>query len=546
MQAAVGSLKEGNDGHMLSLCDELNNCEQTSAIEVVVEFESDFMQTEQYLRFLDNREKCEDMDAVHRMREELNSFPKEYHTAIVEANAHILSELEYSDMEAIDYAPFAVLKMSVDNLDVEALETLSEAASVEHISVSLGMEVESEASWTETLEEINAYDIVSNSTYTGEGVRIGIYESGGVCDISHSNLVDKDITIRDLEVPLSNHATNVASILSCIAPDARFFVSDVDRLGISWFIEQNCDIVNCSFGYRNNISNGDGTYSEVVYGYRHHIDGLYDYQVKAHGIIVCKSAGNLNTDNRSSKYNPNNRITSPGYAYNVITVGGVNYGTSGIVHANDACYVSNSPYIKPNISAGYTVQIPGRYTDSGTSYATPQVTGCVALLLEAEPSYSLLPELILSLLTSTATKTNDYTQSAGYFDTKVGAGVVNLEKMIQYTQHQLITNTNHTAGAEIYAVEVYRTYGSTLSVGLSWLIGFDLDTGAVLPLTNYGIKIYGPSGNMIGASNLTDSNVELYRQNIALAQTGWYKIVVYQYGAMDENQSRDYLALTYH
>jgi len=103
LQAAVGLLKEGNDGCMLSLCDTSDNCEQTSPIEVVVEFESDFMQTEQYLRFLDNREKCEDMNAVHRMREELNSFSKEYHTAIVVYQYGAMDENQSRDYLALTY-----------------------------------------------------------------------------------------------------------------------------------------------------------------------------------------------------------------------------------------------------------------------------------------------------------------------------------------------------------------------------------------------------------------------------------------------------------
>ena len=103
LQAAVGLLKEGNDGSMLSLCDASDNCEQTSPIEVVVEFESDFMQTEQYLRFLDNREKCEDMNAVHRMREEFNSFSKEYHTAIVVYQYGAMDENQSRDYLALTY-----------------------------------------------------------------------------------------------------------------------------------------------------------------------------------------------------------------------------------------------------------------------------------------------------------------------------------------------------------------------------------------------------------------------------------------------------------
>ena len=68
--------------------------------------------------------------------------------------------------------------------------------------------------WEDNMRAISSSNIVSNGTYTGEGVRIGIYESNGICDVTHSNFAGIDITINnenELEVDL--HANKVATVL---------------------------------------------------------------------------------------------------------------------------------------------------------------------------------------------------------------------------------------------------------------------------------------------------------------------------------------------
>ena len=87
----------------------------------------------------------------------------------------------------------------------------------------------------------------------------------------------------------------------------------MDRIGIQWFIDNACDIVNCSFGYYNNgTPDADGSYSDGVKQYRNDIDGVYDYQILAHFITVVKSAGNYNDNPIYSSYNTGNKAASPG------------------------------------------------------------------------------------------------------------------------------------------------------------------------------------------------------------------------------------------
>ena len=522
-----------------------NNAQESNEVTITVEFESDFMETEKYIEYSEQRENLKTSEDVLAFREGLNSYSKEYHEELIEECLDELEVLEYSEIEAIGYSPFVTLKVDATDLDVEALVYLSECENIENISVEYEPVPETEASWTNTLKGIEAYDIVTDGTYTGEGVRIGIYESGGVCDITHTNLVDKDITLRNSSTATTSHATNVASILSLIAPEAEYYVSDVNQIGIAWFIEQNCDIVNCSFGYSNNTKNSDGTYTEGTRSYKYSIDAVYDYQIRAHFITVCKSAGNKNTNNTSSSYNPDAKVTSPGYAYNVITVGGANrtYTDSAYrwTHASGACYACTSPRVKPNVVAGYTVSIPNVGTGSGTSYASPQVAGCIALLLDKNSAYSAYPERVLSVITSTAQKTYDYSATIGDFDNKVGAGLVSLEGMLNSSIYQNKSNTNTTAKTNVISKSVYLSAGTEVQIGLGWLVTVDLDEEEVY-VTDYDLRIYDSSGNLVKSTYLTNTNIEVLRTTIT--SSGTYTIVAYQYGTMDDNVSRDWMSLT--
>jgi serine protease AprX len=72
--------------------------------------------------------------------------------------------------------------------------------------------------------------------------------------------------------------------------------------------------------------------------------------------------------------------------------------------------------------------IPFYTTMSGTSMATPHISGVVALMLEANPG--LTPDQIKSILTQTATP------MAGYQEFQVGAGYVNAYAAVSRARSQ--------------------------------------------------------------------------------------------------------------
>ena len=522
-----------------------------SEITVTVEFASDFINTPAYKDFAKERESIDSIEDLRDFRHRLNEYSKAYHNDLISKNLSSVDLLDYEECEAIGYSPFVTLTMDVYDVSVDALQELCEMSNVKNISLRDEAYAEDEASWNQALDAINAYDIVNNSTYTGKGIRIGVYEANGVCDTSHINLSDKDITIRDASVGISSHATEVTSILAIMAPDAEFYISKVYSAneGIAWFIEKECDIVNCSFGYYNNDLNADNrTYTDGIKTYEYSIDGLYDYQISVHFITVVTSSGNKNTDNTSLSYNPENRVCSPGYGYNVITVGGVKreYNNSQYrwVWASDASYLCSSPVTKPTVSAPYTINIPNIGIVDGTSYSTPLVAGSIALLMEADAGYCAYPERILALLVSTAQRNNGNEETIGYFDEKTGAGIIDLERMIDSDKFCVLYNDDPTAERWITGLGENLTAGTEVQIGLAWIaVYYSRDEQRDAHITNYDLKVLDSSGDTIFSSTLTDSNIELVR--FTVPRDDRYQFWIYQTEAINPCVVEDWIALSY-
>lgn len=266
------------------------------------------------------------------------------------------------------------------------------------------------------------------SGYTGKGVKVAVLDSG--IDSAHPDLAGQVTASANFtDEPLDDtagHGTHVASTIAGkgvdgyrgVAPDAKLLngkVCDAHGYcpesailaGLEWAVAQHADVVNLSLG-------GPGP------------DGLdpleeaVDRLTRQTGTLFVVAAGN-----EPGKA----RINSPGSAESALTVGAVN------AQEQLADFSSQGPgpggAIKPDITAPGVGIVAARsaashpedpvgdkYTRmSGTSMATPHVTGTAALLVQQHVDWKA-PELKGALMAAAkpAADLTAYKQGAGRVD----------------------------------------------------------------------------------------------------------------------------------
>ncbi len=248
--------------------------------------------------------------------------------------------------------------------------------------------------------QIQIYEAQQLVGSLGKGVKVGIVDTG--IDYNHEQfrgqkILGIDITGRStFDDPLDSygHGTQVAGIIAGkevgIAPEVELYVVKIrDKnikkgkssdfvndiiLGLMFCEEQNCDLVNLSLGTEK--------YNAL----------LKDACIEAYrkGIILVASAGNRCTGARFPA----------AFREQVVSIGAVD---SNLKYA-ETCNVWPKDLVTPGEDI-FTTNINNQYQlCQGTSYATPQVTGILALamgvLKERKKSFS--PQELRQLLHITA------------------------------------------------------------------------------------------------------------------------------------------------
>ena len=406
-------------------------------------------------------------------------------------NIIVMHDKKYSSNR---YAPFGEVKTSFDILNGCAIRTSAvNLAAITNLSgVKMVYEDKKVHIFLDSaLAGIKANEVVAGTgagtgkRIRGEGVTIAVIDTG--IDANHECLddLDDDPSTNDPKVIAfkdfvngrnecyddNGHGTHCAAIAAGtgggskyvgVAPGAELvgvkaldsrgsgYISDVIS-GIEWCVQEkekyNIKVISLSLGAG---INSDGATP---------LEEACDTAVDA-GLVVCVAAGNIGPGNDT--------VGIPGCAKKVITVGAVD--DNGKVASFSSRGNTSDERLKPDICAvGVHVTAAKANSDQGytsldgTSMATPEVAGAVALLFECNPSLS--PSEIKMILIETAEDKGwtgpDKTYGYGVLDVESAVNMV-LSKSGQGTsdKNKSVVTTSNTSNTSNENVTVIVTPAS--------------------------------------------------------------------------------------
>ena len=456
-------------------------------------------------------------ELLSKNRKEEISKLKNYYT---EKNNEIVGSLDLSNYEnvyASNYSPFISLNTNWNDDSYKNLEYLAKNNVIQDIYVSKNDEVKPNFLSAKKSIGVNNYIINDDPNYTGEGIVVGILETG-IADVKHESLKNTDIEVRDewyYVETVSEHTTMMASIIagsSGIAKKAK--VLSVELFGdpvseIDWLLERNVNVINMSFGEKNL----EGKYNSF--------SAYIDFVVNTYKVTVVASSGNEGDDSKN--------VANPGLGYNVLTVGACS-SEKGTAESFSSTNVVEGPR-KPTIMApgeGYKIPLFDGFHD-GTSFSSALTTGCIALLMQRDPLMRLHPERVISMFTSTAVRANKRLFNVG-LDNKTGAGTLNFDNIVKGYNHHFncgIMVDKHRTGFG-FKLEANQT----ARVAIAWLAkanGNVKDT----QITNYDLYIYDEDMNLITKQDTNDDCLEL--AEFTASKAGTYKVEI-----IEKSTGRDF------
>lgn len=439
-----------------------------------------------------------------------------------EKNIVLVEERQLADdVEYISkYAP-----MFIAQLTQEQIYELTGEAGVEAVYY-LGEETEYEEDWQETDSgAASTQAIPVSTTYLsymkanlahyagakGDGVKVGLHDTYQVSKSDHAELANTNIvtvgsTVGDTS---RGHSTFMARVIcgaNGVAPECELYTISYNEGGSQYAaIEQliSCDVsvINMSWGFERG---NEGDYNAL--------EKWIDHISANHSITVVVSAGNYGMDSEADY-----QVSSPGLAYNVITVADVNGSTDTLTWMSS--YNNFDGAQKPDVAAPGTNVLDEIY--GGTSTAAACVTGMVAILLEVKPSLAKYPHIIKAIVIAScdhmASNYEGNTYGSGY-DNKQGAGVVNVLRAMQIISNgQYYGNYTSSNGTISYKKTVANNTETSTFVFVGTKMntisgdhssGYFVDYQAMPELE---LVVLSGNGSMKGASNMSNSSVELVR-----------------------------------
>ncbi len=443
---------------------------------------------------------------------------------------------------------------------------------------------------------IGAERVWSDLGYTGKGTTVAVIDSG--IDATHPDLPFGSKVVQNVKMLVgesifgsedtyienvqntdtsSGHGTHVAGTIAGlgtasdglykgVAPDAQLVgIGAGEGLNILWALEGFNYVIKHQDEYGIDvISNSWGTTGD--YSPNNPIN-IASKEAHDHGMVVVFAAGNEGPDNNTlNPYSAAPWVISvaagtkdkqladfssrgiPGdeFVHPDITAPGVDIiatkSSTGLV-MNSLGVMTDATYISPEHLPYYT-------TSSGTSMATPHISGVVALMREATPD--LHPDIVLDLLEKTAEPMPSY----GYHE--VGAGYVNAYEAVKLADKSLAVTGKYkdkTTGKTYETYFVEETWEGSVGPGVAEIgaeshdyytivLGRDVVSLQVAinwlsPTNDLDLYIRDQNQQLVGSSgNAASTTEEIHIPNIT---EGTYTVDVEGWLNVIENYSGTYI-----
>ncbi len=457
-------------------------------------------------------------------------------------------ELEHQGISIITYEGLPTFTAILPKRVVLSLAHRADVSSIYLVEARKQIEMDSAAPTT-------LAPTVWGRGYDGSGVTIAILDIGNVD--SNNTYLNLSPTFRPGPNNPFWHATATASAAASfhntyrgIAYGATILSVGEDGtqadeiVALQWAFDQGARILNNSGGFE---ADADIRWT----------DRAFDYWTRQRFRLVVKSSGNTG-----------GYITSPGKAWNLITVGGIEDGGDA-TWSNDQMW-AGSAYTNPVslhndrekpevVAVGADVTVLGNndaiyYDLDGTSMAAPQVSGLAALLVDRNSSLSIWPEASRAIIMASATHNIEGASIIvrGQGDLRDGAGAINADLADRVAQTRgsetgtcysscwwghSITNSGFPVGTDLER-RFYADQGDLIRVVIAWWAHADT------PGNNYSfdrldtdldLRIKAPNGQWVsGATSLSyDNNYEMVQ--FLAPQTGEYIIAVRKHRADEDS-----------
>ncbi|QYZ78474.1 hypothetical protein E2N92_03030 [Methanofollis formosanus] len=374
---------------------------------------------------------------------------------------------------------------------------------------------------------------VWNRGITGSGVQIAVIEDQGIAFtnpyLAEGSYYDPPESTSDL----SDHATWVAGIIASTHQSYRGIANGCPALmsanagdeftdsdiitATEWAIANGADILSCSFMWPWSINDPP---EELHTLHMNQMDRYYDHVVYYDHKTVVKSAGNLGSTGGN--------ITSPGLAYNVITVGAYDDHDSATWSDDAVTYYSSfkdpisshGDREKPEVVApsGIDDEISMFSTSrsnpwisdagAGTSFAAPVVSGEAALLIDRVDWLENYPESVKAAIMASAINN---LEGESRLSDRDGAGGVDcsIADDIAGDNHVFHETLLYFDFPKVY--EIYASRGQVIRAVLCWNSHpNDNHPPSSDPLrSDLDLTVYDPDSNLITDSVSFDNSYEI-------------------------------------